>query len=396
MQSVAQALLVLQLTKSAALLGFIVALQFLPVFALAPYGGLIADRFSKRRLLLMTQTIAAVLALALGTLVVTGLVRLWMIALFALALGVINALDNPTRQAFLHEMVGPDTLRNAVTLNSILINVTRIVGPAIAGVLAAWLASQHLNLGPLFIINGLSFVAVLVCLALMRASELHRTERAPSVPGQLREGFRYVLSSKVLRDVLLIMAIVGTLTYEFPVTLPALAQFTFHDPTTFAWLMTAMGAGAVAGGLIVARRREATLSGLAMASLGFGASLLLVSIAPTIVLAALAMVIVGGFSTPFTSLTNAILQMESGPTMRGRVLSLWTVAFLGSTVFGAPIVGLVAHYANPRWALVVGAAAALGAGAFGVLASRGVGSRAVVPALEIEDPPVAEKEDYVP
>ena len=366
MQGVAQAWLVLELTGSAAMLGIVTAVQFLPVLALAPYGGLIADRFSKRRLLLITQSAAAVLALTLGTLVATHTVTLWMVFVLALGLGVINALDNPTRQSFIHEMVGGEDLRNAVTLNAIVVNVSRVIGPALAGVIIAWL-----GLALCFLLNGLSFVAVIACLALMTGSALHRSEPVKAAKGQLREGFAYVRDTPVLRDTLVVMAIVGTLTFEFQVTLPALARFTFHgQASVLASLMAAMGVGAVIGGLAVAGRRTVHRSSLVLASFAFGASVLLVALAPSLPLAIAGMVLVGACSTPFTSLTNAILQSRAEGRMRGRVMSLWTVAFLGSTLVGAPIVGFVAQRWDPRWGLAVGGCAALVAGAYGLYRLR--------------------------
>lgn len=388
MQGVAQSWLVLKLTDSGSALGVVVALQFLPVLLLAPYGGVLADRFSKRRLLFVTQGSAAALALALGALVATGEIRLWMLYVLALLLGAVNALDNPTRQSFVHELVGAETLRNAVTLNSLEVNLCRVIGPALAGVLIL-----KVGLAPCFILNGLSYFAVLWCLWLMTGTELHRDALVAPAKGQIREGFAYVRRSPLILDVLVMMAIVGTLTYEFQVMLPLLAKFTFNgNAAAYAVLTSATGVGAVVGGLLTAGRRKATVRGLTLASLGFGVAMIAVALSPTIVVAVLFMVVVGGFSIAFTSLTNTILQIESAPTMRGRVMSLWSVAFLGSTVIGAPVIGWIGEIANARWSVATGGIAALAAAGVGLYALR-AGRHTTLPEGEVGPPSMTEKED---
>jgi MFS family permease len=363
-------LVVVALKGSGTALGLVIALQFAPVLLLASYGGVLADRFSKRRLLFITQSIAAVLALTLGVLVATGAIRLWMVCALALVLGLVNALDNPVRQTFVHEMVGPSGLNNAITLNSIITNLSRVIGPAIAGIVIL-----QIGLPLCFIVNGVSFIAVLVCLAMMDARELVRSKPVLRAKGQLREGFAYAWNTPVLRNVLIMMALVGTLTYEFSVSIPLLAQMTFGGSraaveTAIAVLPSAMGVGAVIGGLIAAGRSRATVQALTVASFGFGAAVLLVSVSPSLAWAALAMGVVGFFSVSFTALTNTILQTSTAARMRGRVMALWAMAFLGSTVIGAPIIGWVAQVAGARWGLVVGAVAALVAGGVGLRAMR--------------------------
>jgi len=388
MQAIGQSWLVLKLTGSGTAVGIVAAAQFLPVFVLAPFGGVLADRFPKRRTLIYTQTAAAVLAVTLGVLVATGAIRVWMIVLLALGLGVINALDNPTRQSFVHELVGRDELRNAVTLNSLIVNLTRIVGPALAGLIIA-----KFGMAPCFFINSASFVAVLVCLSLMRASELRPSTPVQAAKGQLREGLAYVRNSPRILTVLLMMALIGTFTYEFQVTLALLARFTFKgNADAYALLTSAMGVGAVIGGLATAGRRTAALRGLVVSAFGFGVTMLLLAAAPTLTAALLVMVAIGACSLAFTSLTNTILQLESAQQMRGRVMSLWTVAFLGSTVLGAPLVGWVGEYVSPRASLVVGAVAALIAGVVGLVISRRPGIRA--PLQPVTPPPFAEKEEF--
>jgi MFS family permease len=389
MQGIAQSWLVLNLTGSGTALGLVLAVQFLPVLFLAPYGGVIADRFPKRRILFISQTAAAVLALGLFGLVATGSVRLWMVYVLALGLGMVNAIDNPTRQSFVHELVGPDDLRNAVTLNSLEVNLTRILGPALAGALIA-----GIGLDMCFLVNGLSFIGVLACLWLMRPAELHKSALVKPAKGQLREGVSYALRTPIIRYSLIMMALVGTLAYEFPVTLGMLSKFTFHaNASSYGLLTAALGVGAVLGGLATAGRRRAPLRALTVACFGFGVSMLVASLAPTLAFAAAAMVAVGAFSIAFTSLTNTILQLEANPRMRGRVMSLWSVAFLGSTPIGAPIVGWIGERFDPRMSIVVGGVAALAAGMVGVMAIR-KNRLAAENRTTVQQPAVAEKEDF--
>jgi len=355
MQSVAQSWLVLKLTDSGSALGLVTALQALPVLLLAPYGGVLADRFPKRRLLYMTQSVSGVLAITLGVLVATGAVRLWMVFVLALCLGLVNAVDNPSRQTFVSELVGRRYLRNAVSLNSIEVNLTRVAGPALAGVLIA-----TVGIASCFIINGVSYIAVLLCLALMHDAELHHMTPVAAAKGQLREGLRYVQTTPLIRTVLLMMAVVGTFTFEFQVTLPLIARYTFHgNAASYAMLSSAMGVGAVIGGLRTAGRRRAGVGTLALAAGGLGVAVGVVALSPSFTFAIAATGVVGYFLVMFTSLTNSILQMESEPTMVGRVMALWASAFIGSTLIGAPIVGWVAEYTNPRMGLAVGAVAAV-------------------------------------
>jgi len=370
MQSIGQALLVLKLTGSGTALGLVIGLQCAPVLLLASYGGVLADRFSKRRLLVVTQTTTGVLALVLGVLVATGSVRLWMVYILALGLGTVNAIDNPTRQTFIHELVGRSQLSNAITLNSLIVNLSRVVGPAIAGVIVA-----QFGLAPCFIVNGLSFGAVLYCLYLMDGSKLSKVPPVKAKKGQLRAGFSYSWKTPAVRDVLLMMALVGTLSYEFGVSIPLLANVTFpgNDAAVaagVALLTSVMGVGAVLGGLFTAGRRSATMQALTVGAFGFGVAMLLVAVSSSLVWAAVAMGIVGFFSVSFTALTNTILQLSSAARMRGRVMALWTMAFIGSTVVGAPIIGWVGQQVGPRWSLVVGASAAIVAGGIGLKAMR--------------------------
>ncbi len=363
MQMVAQAWLVLKLTNSGAALGIATALQFLPILFFSPFGGVIADRVSKRKILFFTQSIAGILAIILGVMVATNLVQLWMVYLLAFALGIVNVFDNPTRQTFYMELVGPDHIRNAVTLYSTLVNLARIIGPAIAGALIA-----AVGLAPCFLINGFSYIAVVAMLALMHTDELLTTPPVPAAKGQIMEGFKYVFSTPVLRITLIMMAIIGTLTYEFQVSLPLIAQFTFKgDASSYAFLTAAMGFGAAIGGILFASRKGVAPYKLVSATLLFGVAILVAALMPSLLLTAAAMVLVGLCSINFSSLGNSILQLQSNPQMRGRVMALWSVAFLGSSTIGGPIVGWFAETAGPRWGLALGSLAALIAASLGAI-----------------------------
>ncbi len=361
MQGIAQAWLVLKLTQSGPALGIVSALQSIPILILGPLGGVIADRFSKRTILYFTQSAAGVLALILGILVLTNRVTLWMVYILAFCLGLVNLIDNPTRQTFVVEMVGPQQLRNAVSLYSSLVNLSRVIGPSIAGVLIA-----TVGLAPCFIINGISYAAVVIMLLVMNPRELYVTPPAQKARGQLRQGFQYIASTPILRTILLMMAFIGTLTFEFQVSLPLLAEFTFHGSAgSYAFLTASFGLGAIFGGLISASRKQSTLLQLVIGALLFGLTALVASFMPTLLLAGLVLVVVGVFSIYFTSLGNSTLQLQSTPQMRGRVMSFWAIAFLGSTTIGGPVVGWVGSALGPRWGLALGGFAALVAAAVG-------------------------------
>lgn len=318
MQSVALGWLVLQLTKSGSQLGFIVALQFVPMLFFGPWGGVIADRFDKRRLLFWTQGIAGVLAGVLSFLIYFNLIQLWMIYLLALLLGIVRVFDIPTRQTFVSEMVGSDHIKNAVSLNATENNLARAVGPTIGGILIA-----TMGIAFCFLFNAISYIAVIIMLKLIREKELYPAVRSSKKSGQLMEGFRYIRATPVIRNILLMMAVIGTFAYEFQVSLPLLAQQTFHGGAAgYAALMTAFGLGAVIGGLFAAGRHKIAPHHHLVFCVLFGVSIIAASMAPTLPLAIVGMAIVGVFSINVTSLGNTMIQMESKPEMRGRVMAL--------------------------------------------------------------------------
>ncbi len=351
MQMTAQSWLVLSLTRSSTALGAVVALQTVPVLLLAPYGGVIADRVDKRRMMIALQTAMGAQALVLGVLTVTGAVRVWEIGVLAALLGLNNAFENPARQSFMLEMVGQEHLRNAVSLNSVLVNVARTIGPAVAGVLIASVGD-----GVCFLLNAASFVPVVGSLTTMDTRALRPTEPAPRAAGQLREGLRYVRRTPELAVPLLMMGAVGCLTYEFQVSLPVMASRGLHAGATgFGFMTAAMGVGAVLGGLLVAARGKTGVRPLVLAATGFGVAMALATLAPGLELELAALAFAGGASISFMSMGNSTLQLAAAPSMRGRVMSLWFVAFQGSTPIGGPIVGWVMEALGARAGLGLGA-----------------------------------------
>ena len=295
MQTVAQAWLVLKITGSGTALGFVVALQFLPVLVLGPWGGVLADRMPKRRLLLITQVAFGLLALLLGILTATNVVTLWMVYAVALCFGCVTALDNPARQTFVLEMVGREHLANAVTLNTVNINMARVIGPALAGLIIA-----VIGIALCFLLNAVSYIAVIIALLMMNKSELRPAPPQARAKGQLRDGFRYVWSTPKLRTPLVMMAIVGTLAYEFQVILPLVAKYTFGgDAATYGIMTGAMGVGAVVGGLFTASRQRTGDGPLIQATLVFGALILVAAIMPSLPLMVLLLVGVGAGSVTF-------------------------------------------------------------------------------------------------
>jgi MFS family permease len=366
MQMTAQSWLVLKLSHSSTMLGVVVALQTLPVLLLGPYGGVIADRVDKRRLMIALQAAMGVQALALGLLTVTGTVRVWQIGILAAVLGLNNAFENPSRQSFMMELVGPEHLRNAVSLNSVLVNVARSVGPAVAGILIATVGT-----GVCFLINAGSFVAVVFSLSSMDAAGLAPSAPMPRAAGQLREGLRYIRSTPALAIPLVMMGVAGCLTYEFQVSLPVMADQGLHvGATGFGFMTATMGVGAVAGGLFVAARGKTGLRPLVLAASGFAVTMALATLAPNLAFELIALALVGAGSIAFMSTGNSTLQLTAAPEMRGRVMSLWFVAFQGSTPIGGPIVGLVMSGLGARAGLGLGAITAGLVAGGGLLALR--------------------------
>ena len=359
MQRLAQAWLILSLTHNNGFaLGVESALQFLPMLLFGAWGGVIADRFDKRRILLFTQVVAGVLALGLGVIVAVGAATVLLDYVFSVLLGLVNVIDNPARQTFVMEMVGRDELPNAVGLNSVVMNSSRAVGPAISGIVIA-----TVGLAPCFFVNAASFLAVMVALWMMNGAALQKVETVPRAKGQLREGFRYVWSERTLRTPLVMMAVIGTLAFNFQVVIPLITTTTFGlGVGAIGGLTAAMGAGAVLGGLGAASRRGVSSRRLLVLTIAMGVSILMAAAAPTVATEAVALFVMGAASFAFIATANTTLQLTSRPEMRGRVMALYAIAFLGSTPVGSPIVGGICVLWGPRAGFALGGVAALAAG----------------------------------
>lgn len=367
MQMVAEAWLIVQLTQSGTALGLTVGLQFLPILLLGALGGVFVDRCDKRKLLMVTQALMVLPALALWGLTASGAVEVWMVYLLVFARGVILAVDNPARQTFVMELVGPEKVVNAVSLNSVIIHSARIVGPMFAGGLIVLV-----GVAPCFLVNALSFAAMIVALRGMDRSRLWTPARAPRMPGQVRAAIAEVRRNPNLKIPLLMMAVIGTLSFNFQVLLPLFAEFTWQGTaTTYALLMAAMGIGSIAGALISGFRGNVSAHLLVSSAALFGAAQLAAAVAPTEWVQLLVLVPLGAASVTFAAGVNSSLQLAAGE-MRGRVMALYSVVFLGSTPIGAPVVGALAEAFGPRWGLVLGGLAALGTAAVAAIAYRGV------------------------
>jgi MFS family permease len=365
-ETVAQGLLVLRLTHSAVLLGLTTATRYAPVLLLSPYAGLLVDRFSKRRVLLVTQLGLGLVSLLLGLAVLTHDIALWQVFVLGIAFGTFSAADNPARQAFVSEVVGPSLVRNAVTLNSTLVNVARVLGPTIAAVVV-----DTVGIGWCFVINAASFLAVIASLLALHTDQLHPITPIPRARGELRDGFHYAAGIPEIIRPLLMMAVIGTFAFEFEVSFPLLAQDTFHGGAdAYGWLLGAFGIGAVAGGVYALGRARTGVDRLGRIAVGYAAAMAFLAVAPTLWTAVGAAVLVGVATILFLTTGNATVQLSSDPHYRGRVMALWSVALVGSTPVGAPIIGAVSQALNPRVAIGLGALACVGAAALSRIGRR--------------------------
>jgi len=357
MQTVGQDWLVLELGGRGAALGLVTALQFLPILLFGMWGGILADRYPKRRLLLATQVSFGVLAAGMWALVGTGTVRLWMVFIFAFLLGVVQAIDMPVRQSFVVEMVGSDDLVNAVSLNSATFNGARIIGPAVAGVLIT-----TVGLAPVFGINALSYIAVITCLIRMRPADLHPARRVERGRGQLREAVRYVRRRPDLLLPVALVAVIGMFGFNFQITLALLAKDVFHrDAGTYGMLSSLLALGSLAGALLGARRARPRVVIMVGAALAFGLLEIVVGVAPNLLTFSLLLIPTGMAMITFASTANATMQLGAGEEMRGRVMALYSLVFLGGTPFGAPLIGWLAEHFGPRSSLLVGGVASVAA-----------------------------------
>ncbi|MGD9703469.1 MAG: MFS transporter [Acidimicrobiia bacterium] len=363
---IAQTLLVLKLTDSGVALGLLAASQFAPVLVIGPWAGLIADRSDKRKLLLIVQAFAMVQSFVLAAIAFMDrppIVAIYVVAVFG---GIATAFDNPARRAFVVEMVPPEDVQNAVSLNSALMTGSRIIGPALAGLLIS-----TVGYGWCFAIDGVSYVAVLAGLWLMRPSELRSPPVSPRGKGQVRAGLRYAWGMAELRVPLVMMAVIGTLTFNFNVVLPLLVRRTLDgDDNTFTLVYSVLSAGSLVGALVSARRTTIAVRHVAWSAMAFGISMLLLAVTPNLAFTFPIGLLVGVTSIAFMTSSTAIVQVRADPSMRGRVLALQAMVFLGSTPIGGPIVGAVSELLGPRVGVLIGGLAACAAGVYGWLAAR--------------------------
>ena len=351
MQTIALNWLVLHLShNNGFLVGLAIALQFTPTLLFGVWGGAIADRFDKRTVLLCTQAAMAAVAVVLTVIDVTGLVQLWMLYVLVFTLGMALAVDNPTRQSFVSELVPPADLPNAIGLSSATFQLARVLGPALAGVLIVLVGT-----GVCFALNAVSFLFIIGALLMMRTSELHRSAPVGHEKGQLRAGLRYVWHTRELRSILLLTLVVGTFAINSPVILPLLAKITFDGgAAVYSWMSIAMGAGAMVGALVAANRSDTHGRVLFTTGMLFGIAILVASLAPTLGIFIALLVLVGGGQIAFLATCNSLLQMISEPAMRGRVMAVYTITLLGTTPIGGPMVGWISDQFGPRWGFAVG------------------------------------------
>ncbi|MBB2163133.1 MFS transporter [Gluconacetobacter sp. 1b LMG 1731] len=335
--------------------GLVMALQFGPQMLLLPWTGFAADHFNQRRLLMITQATMGVLALALGVLTVTGLVRLWHVDVFAFLFGCAAAFDAPVRQTFVAELVGDTDLHNAVALNATSFNAARMIGPAVAGLVIAAIGT-----GWAFLINGASFAGVLLSLMALRAGELRPAIRAHRKKGGFSEGFHYAWGRSDLRAILIMLFLIGTFGLNFPIFISTMAVGVFHtNAQGYGLLSSIMAIGTMAGAFLGAGRKAPRFDLLLTGAGIFGAGCALAAIAPTYWAFAASLVVIGVAALTVTNTTNSLMQLSTAPEMRGRVMALRVGVALGGTPIGAPIVGWVANTFGPRWALGIGAVAGL-------------------------------------
>jgi MFS family permease len=360
MQTVAMGWLVLKVTGSGGMLGLVSAAQFTPTLLFGAFAGALADRHSRWHMLQITQVLAAVIAIALGLMVVTDTISVWSLFVLAAAFGTVNAFDMSIRSSFVYELVGPDDITSAVGIGSTTNNVARIVGPGIAGVLIA-----AFGLAVPFLVNGVSFLAITIALLLMRQSEF-----VPKVPvkrekGQVREGIKVVWADSRLRTPMLMTVVIGMLAYENQISLPLFAKYTFdREATGYGILSSVMGIGSVLGGLLIARFGRATHKRLGFAAAFLGGSMLLAAVMPTFWTMSAALLLVGAGSVAFITMNSATLQLTSPVAVRGRVMALYITAIIGTTPIGGPIIGWIGQHIDPRATYITGGLACLLTAAF--------------------------------
>lgn len=373
LQRTAQDWLVLELTGgSAAALGTATALQFLPMLFFGMFGGVLADRYPKRPILVISQSLMAGLALTIGVLTMTGAAQVWHVYVMAFVLGLISCVEVPTRQAFVVEMVGRQDLSNAIALNSSIFNLARVVGPAIAGVLIHVLGGT----GPLFLINALTFAGVISSLVFMRASELHLSDPVPRAKGQLREGLRYVLEREELLMPVLLIAFVSMFAQSFSMSIALMAREVFHAGASSFGLASSMFAvGALGGALLAARRARPSRRLLMAGAIGFGLFQVATGLAPFYPAYLLLLIPTGVALITVNTAANAGVQLATSPEMRGRVMGIYMLVFTGGAPIGAPLVGWLSELGGPRAGVMLSGVLVLAGTGLAVLLTRLIGAR---------------------
>jgi MFS family permease len=358
MQNIAIGWAALELSHSGVVLGVVTAARAVPMLLLGTWGGLIADRTDNRRMLVLTQTTMGCVSLLLAVLSATGMLNLVALISLCLALGLVNVVDNPTRQSLISQLVSPGDLPNAIALNSVAMSLSRVLGPSAGGLVIA-----AVGVSPCFFGNAVSFAAVIVSLLAMNTGQIVPAKREVRAPGQIRSGLRYVRSTPELLHPMIMIVVTGILAWEFPVTLPLITTRTFGaGAAAYGTATAAMGIGSVVGGLIVARRVRLTVRTLCVSSVLWGAAITLAAAAPALSALFVLLVLVGGGSVTFNSMAKTLLQLRSKPEYRGRVVSLWSTAWLGGPVLGAPLVGWVGSTFGARSGLLTGGIAAIAIG----------------------------------
>ncbi|MBM3670814.1 MAG: MFS transporter [Actinobacteria bacterium] len=388
MQFAAQSWLVLRLTDSGAAVGITIGLLFAPLLIAGAWAGVLIDRLDKRRLLIGTSLASGLVALVLSIVTLVGVVEVWMVYVLAAALGVVTALDNPTRRAFVPELVPGGDVPNAIGLNSSVFTIARIIGPAVGGLVIA-----GVGVGWCFLINAATFGAVIWSLQAMRADELRTPPPIAHARGQLREGLHYAWDNRPVRIALMLTAIIGTFTFNYQVVLPLLVRRELGGgPETFGMLLAVLACGSFVGALGVAHYGKASLRVTLLTTLVLGAAMTAAALAPTLGTEIAVLPFVGVSSMVMLAMATAVCQEATAPEFRGRVMGLFGVAFLGSTAIGAPIIGALSEALGPRAGLGVGAVAAVAAGLVAFATARQSPAEAAVDVDDVaiaEDPAIA-------
>lgn len=368
-------MVLVELDGSASHIGWLAAAQFVPTLVLGSWAGVIADRANLRRLLIYSQVAFLIQASAMAFLVSTGHIRLWMVFPLAALRGTISAFENPSRQAFVGQLVGPKLIANAVALNSAGFNSARIIGPAIAGLLI-----QGVGIEMCFILNAVSYLASIGAQVAIRRSDLHHREHLARAKGQIRAGFTYAMSQPILRTSLATMAIVGTIAMNFTVLVPLLARTTFASSAgMFGLFSTAMGAGSLIGSLRAAGNHEPRLAQIGTAGVALGVAMLATAAAPAAPIAMVTLFLCGACVMTFTATINSVLQLNADPEMRGRVLSFYLLLYIGTSPVGSPLVGWIADQLGTRVAFVYGGVGALAGGALAIARSASLAATPTSP-----------------